>query len=98
MKQCYIRMLHAEVHILTVYAKYVATLTSQSTRWGQNIAKKAAAGVSMEKNRKDKPIHRSLVYTKSKKEVTGEFILHVRSCLLAYQQLWQWLRIMDGQC
>ena len=45
-----LRTLHAEVRILTVYAKYVAMPTKSDPDGGQNVGKKAAAGVSMKKN------------------------------------------------
>ena len=47
-----LRTLHAEVRILAVYDKYVATPTKSKSQMAAKtyIGKKVAAGVSMEKN------------------------------------------------
>ena len=58
-----LRQLHVEVHIRSIYAKYVATPTKSNSYVDgcQNVGKRAAAGVLMEQ-RKDKYVHRSLVH------------------------------------
>ena len=47
-----LRTLHAEIRILAVYAKYVATPTKSKSQMAAKRGKKAAAGVSMENNEK----------------------------------------------
>ena len=80
-----LRTLHAEVRILAIYAKYVATPTKSKNYIDgcQNIGKTAVAGVSMEKNEKIS-VSIDHLYTISKKEVTGEFFLcSCHACLPA---------------
>ena len=64
-------MLHAEVGILAIYAKYVATPTKSTSC--QNLGKRAVAGISKERNKKISMHVYKLLVHKLNKEVTGNF-------------------------
>ena len=88
-------MLHAEVRILAVYAKYVAPPT-------KSVSKLATRKLELEQQ----PAFRwkimtrqaflKTVSTQSQQKFLWMF-LHAASAV-AYLQLWQQLHIMDGQC
>ena len=81
--------LNVEVSILAVYAKYMAKPTkSKSQMAAKTLEKKQQPAFRWQK---------TIVSTQNQRKKSLERFFCAAS-VLAYLQLWQRLRIMDGQC